>query len=194
MLVSYHEMTAPYHSPEHRNLGEEGSTVEMVVHGRSMGEVLFSLRCLESALRHFLYDVYDVGQSALAATDLAVFSVGDVLLCNPLTNADSLRQLIEKYNAAVTAASQASLSVDLALCDLQGDLEDGRVWGNNRQVLLRLVNFSPPANGLVTCIYDQLIDDDWLDTQAGRLSDALDKVAIAAQTVHAQHSSWQHRL
>jgi hypothetical protein len=132
-----------------------------------------------------------MGRSALAGSDPTDFSVGDELLSNPLTNAESLRQLIEKYNTTATAAGQSSLIVDPALFDLQDDLEHGRIWGSDRELPPRLVRFSPPANGLVTCMYDQRLDDDWLETQAGRIREALDKVAIAVQTVHPQHSSWQ---
>jgi hypothetical protein len=153
-----------------------------------MGDILVSLHYLESTLRSFLYGV---GRSALAGSDLTTFSVGDELLSNPLTNADSLRQLIEKFNASVTAAGQSSLCIDSALSDLRDDLEHGRIWGGARNLPLRLVKFSPPANGLVTCIYDQVMDNDWVDTQAGRVTAALDKVALAGQAVHPQHSVWQ---
>jgi hypothetical protein len=161
--------------------------VESAVRAASIGEVLVGLRYLESALRGFLYGV----SHAVADSGLAAFTVGDEFLSNPLTNGDSLRQLIEKYNATVSGAGQSSLTVDPGLNDLWDDLEHGRIWGSDRELPLRLVKFSPPANGLVTCTYDQRVDNGWLDTQAGRIKDALDKVATAVQAVHPQRSAWR---
>lgn len=162
--------------------------VESADYTVSLGQVVAGLYSLESALRGFLQQISN--EASLAAMDLTTLSVGDVLPNTALTNPDSLGQLIEKYNTAVTSANQESLRVDPSLSDLREILLNGRVWGGDRQPTLRLVKFSRPANGLVTCAYDQLVDDQWLETQAGRVGETLTTVRNAAQAIHPQVSPW----
>jgi hypothetical protein len=154
--------------------------VESAVYTPSLGKVVGGLYSLESALRSFLQHVNN--EASLAAMDLTALSVGDVLPNTALTNSDSLGQLIEKYNTAVTAANQSSLRLDPALSDLRDILANGRVWGGDRQPPLRMVKFSRPENGLVTCISDQLMDEHWLDTQAQRVSDTFETVRSAGHS------------
>jgi hypothetical protein len=155
---------------------------------RSLGKVVRGLLSIETALRSFLHHVND--EASLNAMDLTALSVGDVLPNSALTKSDSLGQLIEKYNIAVIGANQGTLRLDAALFELRDTLDFGRVWGGDGNPPLRMVRFSRPANGLVTCIDDQLMDEHWLDTQAGRVSVALEMVRNAAQAIHPQHSPW----
>jgi hypothetical protein len=161
-----------------------------------IGEIVVDLCALEVALRRFLYQV---GRAASAATDFQALEVGEVFPSNPMTNADSLRRLVEKYNTTVTEASQSSLSLDPDLCNLREDLQEGRIWvdcvdddwSDVLRLPLRLVKFSPPANGLVTCVYDQRIDSDWLEGQVACVRDALGKVRGASESIQPQHNPWQ---
>jgi hypothetical protein len=159
-----------------------------------LGETLVHLHTLEAGLRRFLYEC---GQMGVTTVDLDALAVGDVLPSNPLTNGDSLRRLVEKYNTTVLAAHRESLTLDPALCDLREDLEQGsRIWSDEPAddvpLPVRLVKFSQPANGLVRCLSDQRIDRDRLQREAERLRDALKKVAVAGQEIHPQPGPFGH--
>lgn len=151
--------------------------METEEYARAIGKILLDLRSLEFALRHFLYAT---GSTSPAPSSL---SVGQVLPSSPLTQHDTLGQLIDKYNRAVAAAKQGALALDPALSELGDALIDGRIWGNDPQPPVRMVKFSAPSNGLVSCTFDALIDEAWLEAQERRLGEAYAHVVEAGEEI-----------
>jgi hypothetical protein len=111
-----------------------------------------------------------------------------VLPSSPLTNRDALSQLIEKFNRSVAAANASTLTLDPTLSELRDVLLEGRIWSADPQPPVRLVQFSAPANGLVSCTVDVAIDEPWLATQADRVHAAYAQVIQAGREIHP--SSW----
>ncbi len=146
----------------------------------AVGKVVLDLKSLEFALRRFL-DYLDMPDSATSAPP--PMAIDQVLPSSALTSHASLGQLIAKFNESVTEAKHGAVSLDPTLGDISDTLADGHIWGSAPEPPLRMVAFSTPRNGLVSCIRDELMDDAWLDTQARRLREAHTKVAQAGQEI-----------
>jgi len=149
--------------------------MESEAYALTVGKVVLGLKSLEFALRRFL-DYLDMPDSTPPPV-----SIGQVLPSRALTNHASLGQLIGKFNEAVTQAKHSGDSLDPTLADISDTLADGHIWGSGPEPPLRMVAFSTPRNGLVSCIRDELMDDGWLDTQARRLQEAHTKLAQAGR-------------
>jgi hypothetical protein len=155
--------------------------MESEEYARAVGKLFLDLRSLEFSLRHFLNELYTPSSTAPTEVPLAV---GQVLPSGPLTNHDPLGSLIEKFNRAVADAKKGTLALDPALSDLSDALLHGRIWGSDAQPPARLVRFSTPANGLVTCTFDASIDEAWLEAQRQRVRDAYAHVVQAGAEIH----------
>jgi hypothetical protein len=148
---------------------------------RAMGKIILASWSLEFALRRFLHRV-DGTNSTLPAAEPV--SVGQSLLSSALTNHDSLGKLIERFNHSVTEAKKGGLALDPTLPHLQEILTEGRIWGEDPRPPVRLVMFSVPANGLVTCTFDASIDEVWLEEQENRVRSAHAQVIQAGEEIH----------
>jgi len=150
----------------------------------SVGDVIEELYGLELALRQFLHNL---DASPTTSEPLPSISIGDVVLSDALTNADGLGALIEKFNRAAAINGHQELAVDPTLEDLSDVLTHSRIWATDAQPPLRLVTFSRPVNGMVTCTFDELMDDWWLTAERSRVQDAIASVSQARQEVHPKH-------
>ncbi len=154
--------------------------MESEAYALAVGKVVLDLKSLEFALRRFL-DYVDMPDATMSAP--LPMSIGQILPSGALTNHASLGQLIAKFNESVTASKYSAVSLDPTLGDISDTLADGHIWGSDPEPPLRIVEFSTPRNGLVSCIRDELMDDVWLDTQARRLREARTKLAQAGQEI-----------
>src|SRR6266542_1548965 len=124
----------------------------------TLGRLVTDFHALELNLRHFLHHLDMPGSAASDLEALPPGSRGQVVPSGALTNPDSLATLIEKYNRAVRDAKQDAVSIDPGLAETREALVNGRTWGSEVSPPLRIVQFSRPANGLVTCTFDELVD------------------------------------
>jgi hypothetical protein len=164
-----------------RVVREEGTTMDSEEYARAIGQLVLDLRALEFVLRHYLDQFGTTSPDGRAPRPLAV---GQVLPSTPLTNRDALTHLIEKFNRSVTTANASGLALDPALSELREVLLEGRIWGTDEKPPLRLVQFSAPANGLVSCTADATIDEGWLAAQADRVHAAYPQVVQAGREIH----------
>jgi hypothetical protein len=147
----------------------------------AVGTVVLAVKSLEFGLRSFL-DYLDMSDPATSAA--SSMSIGQTLPSSVLTSHATLGQLIMKFNESVTAAKRGALSLDPTLGEISETLADGHVWGIDPKPLLRLVAFSTPRTGLVSCVRDELMDEGWLETQARRLREAQTRLGRAGQEIH----------
>jgi hypothetical protein len=145
-----------------------------------IGRTLLDLYALEHALRRFLENV---DTSISAAEELPSLTIGETLPSDVATNQDSLGILIDKFNKSVVASNHAELAIDNGVADAAAVLTTGRIWGENSETPVHLVQFSMPTYGLVRCTSNQLVDHGWLEAQALRLKAALANVVDAGRRV-----------
>jgi hypothetical protein len=144
---------------------------------------MMALQALEQALRHFLYEM---DMSASAEAEVAALEPGAVralMASSALTNPDSLGVLIDKFNRTLPAARQSALAIDPGLASAREALGHGRIWGSTAEPPLRIVEFGRPANGMVECTFDEVLDSAWLEARTRGADEALQKVTTAARDI-----------
>jgi hypothetical protein len=93
---------------------------------------------------------------------------------NELTNYNSLRQLIDKYNG--TVGKLGLPPIDETLAEIRDALAHGRVSAALADDTLRLLKFSKPANGRVRITFSALLSSDWFTAQKKRVFEAMQSV------------------
>jgi len=150
----------------------------------ALGKIVVNLHSLEFALRTFLWNYESPQNPPNWNTQISQLQVGQTVPLNAFTNYDELRKLINKFNSLV----DASLCVDPKVVTLRDALAHGRVWAQAPHPPMQLVKFSKPSNGSVTVTHAECVDDQWLQSQASRVSGEIEKVAKAG--LKMQPSKW----
>ena len=109
----------------------------------AVGKILLNLQAFEFCLRLLLYE--SVGPQD-APRDLHQLAVGDCVLENPLTNYDSLGNLVRKVNEQLEALGVPE-RVDHSLVHLRDALAHGRTTALQPSGPFRLLKFSPAKHG-----------------------------------------------
>ncbi len=145
-------------------------------HPSLLGRLQGNLQVLELLLRTFLLRH---GGRAFSAKYFHA-DVGDALAEDPFTNADSLAGLVTKFNQVVERADGLS-PIDPAVVGLHDALAHGRIAYLEDGVPARLLQFSEPADGLVSVTFSAVMNRDWFFTQIGLVAHQHDKVIDAAR-------------
>lgn len=153
----------------------------------AIGKIVVNLHSLEFALRTFLWNHESPQNPPNWNTQIPQLQVGQTVPVNAFTNYDTLGKLVDKFNSVVLPVD-ASLCVDPEVVGLRDALAHGRVWAQAPHPPMQLVKFNKPSNGLVTVTHAERVDDQWLQSQASRVSGEIEKVAKAG--LKMQPSKW----
>jgi hypothetical protein len=146
-----------------------------------IGSLVINLQGLEFYLRAFLQARLDAELLGLAPGE-HIYSpvVGSVVNLSPLTNWDTLGELIGKCNATAEAENRPKL--DPALVDIRDALAHGRIAALTPGKPTRLIKYSKPLKPHKTTVqvtFNSLLDEDWFKEQKGR-------VIVALETIHGE--------
>lgn len=155
-----------------------------------VGKLVINLQGLELLLRTFLQEQPGADPTGLPA-DQHIFSptVGSILNLCPLTNWDTLGELIGKYNAIAEAKSRPTL--DPTLVDIRDALAHGRIAALEFGTPTRLIKYSKPLKPhkkTVQVTFSALLNEDWFSKQVVRVSAAMQTVDGALSVSHALHA------
>jgi len=142
---------------------------------QSMGKILSNLQSLEFALRLFLHEVQKANTaSQTVSLDLQSLSVGHWVPENPLTNYDTLGQLIEEVNVELQVRGLQD-RVDQSIVELRDALAHGRVSSMRPEGPFRILKFSKPSNGKVQVTVAVEMTPKWLAQQINRTFAEMEK-------------------
>ncbi len=145
----------------------------------ALGKLVTNLQSLEFALRALLHDAVGPSHSSLR---LEALSVGDAVPEDPITNYDSLGDLIRKVNELYQTHGKPE-RIDASLVDLRDAIAHGRVWTTHPSTPFTLLKFSKPNAGFVTVTYAQQLTIDWLDSQIKRTRNEVNKAVTFARSL-----------
>lgn len=152
-------------------------------HCRSLGGVIANLQSLEFYIRCVLSELPGSAPHGLQEDqNLYECKVGHELLESPMTNFDTLTQLISKYNHA--AQSFDWEPVDAMLVEIRDALAHGRVaYSGDEEHYARLMKFDKPRNGKVRVCFNVELSPGWFDQQIRATKRALDSVEQASHVL-----------
>ncbi len=139
---------------------------------QEMGKLVGNLQSFEFLLRSCLYSSVGPQDATLNFDQLAV---GDLVPENPLTNYDSLGDLIKKVNAQLEAAGRAE-RVDDSLVIVRDALAHGRVTALRPHGPFRLVKFLKPMKHKVIVAIAIDLSPQWLAEQINKTRQEAKKV------------------
>ena len=135
---------------------------------QGIGKILSNLQSLEFALRLFLYELQKAHHSSWSEPlMLESLSVGDWVPETPLTDYDTLGQLIKKVNAEIGAQGVCDL-VDESVVELRDAIAHGRVSSLRPDGPFSMLKFSKPHNGKVRVTVAVEMTQDWFKQQIKR--------------------------
>jgi hypothetical protein len=151
-------------------------------HLQYLGLLKSNLLSLEFSLRAFLYNhsYRELPKGTVPLGRLENLKVGQLVKENPLTNFDSLGDLIKKYNQRAKLYPN-NLIIDKSLIDLRDILAHGRISSDKPQHPMNLLKFARPKNGQVEVTHNIEMNRDWYKEQCAKLLDAMLKVMEAAR-------------
>ena len=144
-----------------------------------LGKLVANLNSLEFAIRAFLYKEADGPYNPLLpGLRLDHLASGQMVPVNALTDYDSLRKLLKRYNRVV---GTANLQVDVSVADTRDALAHGRISKGPHAKVFRLLKFADPKGGTTTKVtYSQRLTKPWMSSQVKRIARALRRVAKAS--------------
>lgn len=148
-------------------------------HALCLGTLLTNLQTLEFLLRLFLYKRRSRPHiSFVRGQNLTGLRVGKVLPENAVTDYDSLRKLILRYNA-IAARKDPGLKIAEDLVSLRDALAHGRVFVPKTGLPLQLLKFTKPRNRSVKVEFSAALTVEWLANQGTRVLAEIEKVHAA---------------
>ena len=148
----------------------------MEEHAKNLGKLVANMQSLEFALRAFLMNnEIASGVSSPQSVNLDTMNDGDIVPENALTNYDTLKELIKKYNHNHKILS-AGLMIDKTLVDVRDAIAHGRVSAPTPSASLRLLKFDKPKNHRVKVTFSVLVTKEWFREQITRFYNAVIKV------------------
>jgi hypothetical protein len=142
-------------------------------HALQLGKIVGNLLTIEMAARLAIVKL-DKFTASKVHTQLPQVKEGDLVELNAFTNADDLRQTIEKYNKRASLDCKIDVG---AIVNLRDALAHGRVFGFGNMKHLRLLKFSRKQKAdevLVTLAQD--MTETWFDTNIVMLNQAITKI------------------
>jgi NADH/NAD ratio-sensing transcriptional regulator Rex len=148
---------------------------------QGIGKVLSNLQALEFALRLFLYELQKTDSNQQTQSfDLQSLSVGEWVPETPLTNYDTLGQLINKVNAELQNRGSSD-QVDLSVVELRDAIAHGRVLSLRQEGPFSILKFSKPLNGKVQVAVAVEMTPGWFKQQIKHTRAEVDKVVRIAR-------------
>ena len=141
-------------------------------HARYLGGLVVNLQSLEFILRAFLQQLPTAPPFGLPpGTDIYSFPVGAEVPLNEVTNYDSLRRLIKKFNSEME--KRGVDQIDETLVRLRDAVAHGRVSTADPMAEMRLLKFSEPKNGHVCVEFNEVMSSAWFKEQTRRVGQAI---------------------
>ncbi|HET9057451.1 MAG TPA: hypothetical protein VFN30_11465 [Chitinophagaceae bacterium] len=130
-------------------------------HCFELGGLMANFHSLEFLLRAYLqkHTTPKPIATAQSGVDFYSFNVGAELPENPITNYDSLRILIDKFNHLMK--TKGLVEIDSSIAEIRDALAHGRVSSAANVEQMRLIKFSRPNNGIVTITFNEEMTLDW---------------------------------
>jgi hypothetical protein len=153
-------------------------------HFFSLGKLWSNYHSLEFLLRAYILEKSGVGIGLPHGTDIYSFTAGKELPESPLTNYDSLANLIKKYNSYIEI-SDKTLALDISLIDIRDALAHGRVSTDEEHKPLRIIKFDKPKDGKVRIVFNQEMNKQWFDSETKHVFNAVGKVYTAIKKLRA---------
>ncbi len=145
-----------------------------------LGKTIMNLLSLETAMKFFLAGATATPRNDVpAGIDPLLLSVGDKVPADAVTNFDSLRRTIVKYNNAVP---RREFHVDTGVADLRDAIAHGRILLKDGIFPPYIIKFSnADKNNNVEVMLMQRLDSDWLQGQVTRMLNEILKVTKAIE-------------
>lgn len=141
-------------------------------HALNLGKLVGSYHSLEFVLRAFLsQEENSGGKGPNHGTDPYQLPVGSEMAEDPLTNYDSLTQLMTKANKHLAVGGQPALPD--RLIEVRDAIAHGRVSTYSKDGVLRLLKFDRPRDGKVRIAFNETMDEQWFDTERKGINDAI---------------------
>ena len=146
-----------------------------------IGKVITNLQALEFALRLFLYELQKTDSNQQNQSfDLQSLSVGDWVLETPITNYDTLAQVIKKVNAELRDRGFSDL-VDPSVVKLRDAIAHGRIASLRLNGPFSICKFSKPLNGKVKVSFAVEMTKNWFEQQIVHTFGEMKKVIKSAR-------------
>ena len=144
-------------------------------HALNLGKLVGSYHSLEFVLRAFLsQEESSGGKGPNYGIDPYQLPVGADMAEDPLTNYDSLTQLMTKANKHLAARSRPALPD--RLIEVRDAIAHGRVSADSEDGVLRLLKFDRPRHGKVRIAFNETMDEQWFDAERKRINDAIIRI------------------
>ena len=155
-------------------------------HIRNLGALVANLQTLEFYLRAVLSELPGSAPCGLApGQNIYDLTVGDELACCPMTDFDTLRELIKKYNRV--AVVRGWHQVDTSLVEIRDALAHGRIaYPTDDHQYAHLMKFSKPdEEGKVYMTFNDEMSTEWFEKHIKRTAAAHQAVSDASHQLHA---------
>lgn len=145
-------------------------------HALKLGKLVGNLLTIEMASRLAIVKLDEYAASKVFS-QLPQVNEGDQVEWNAFTNADDLRQTLEKYNKRAPLKCKVNIT---AIVNLRDALAHGRTFGFGKMKHLRLLKFNRKQHqGKVSVDLVQDMNDIWFDENIEMLNEAVNKVTIS---------------
>ena len=138
-------------------------------HIRGLGMLVSYFHALEFALRAVLKN-HKKGHSKKIVYSL--LKTGDTVPEDPMTNYDSLGNLIDKYNQL----APKELRIAKGIVVVRDAIAHGRVFSDTQNLPMRLFKFDKPKNGAASVTFSATLDQNWFADTAIHLYEEIQKV------------------
>lgn len=138
----------------------------------AIGKIITNIQSLEFVLRLFLYETVGPKDPLIQFGKL---SVGDKVPETPITNYDSLNNLIKKVNEQLQILG-INDQIDKTLVDLRDSIAHGRAMSSDPNGISRLFKFSKPSRGFVEVDTSVDLTQKWLSDQVTHIFGEIQKV------------------
>lgn len=144
-------------------------------HALKLGKLVGNLLTIEMVARLAIVKL-DQYFASKVITQLSQIKEGDLVEWNAFTNADDLRQTLEKYNKRAPLKNKVDVT---AIVDLRDALAHGRTFGAGNMKYLKLLKFNRKhKEGKVSVDLAQDMTATWFDKNILMLNQAIDKITI----------------
>ncbi len=138
-------------------------------HVRGLGIIVSYFHTLEFVLRAVLKNQEKGEIKKIVYSQL---KKGDTAPEDPMTNYDSLGNLIDKYNKL----APKELRVAKGIVTIRDAIAHGRAFSDTQSLPLNLYKFDKPKNGMVAVTVVVTLDQDWFRDTAVHLYEEIQKV------------------
>lgn len=138
-----------------------------------LGKLVANMQSLEFVLRACLCKDEIIKGISKQVPVLFNLVKGEIVSNNALTNFDTLRVLIQKYNKLPISKG---MKIDENLIDIRDAIAHGRVFSGSPDGNNRLLIFNKPTKNGVEVAFSVEMTQDWIGTQVHRFLEAVKMV------------------